>query len=501
MKMSLQYKLLYSFMALIIVVLVGMSVGASTLIRDYFLDKKQQELVTQSFEIARVSNEFFEGHMNEEQFSSFLRNVDTLTGARVWVVDHTSRTIIMSDSRCNQVSQNENNAGAACDLGENKASFILLGIMDEFASDIDEVFHGKVWAKSYYHPYYRENMMMVAVPIAQKNDSIKGAVMLSAPAKGINNFLQRVYYYISVAGILALLLAIGVAHWLARGIVGPLKAMQKTAGAMAHGDYNTRVTIQSQDELEELGASLNTLAKELAYSGEQAEKLEKLRREFIANVSHELRTPLTVIRGYNEALFDGTVVDQEMAEKYHRMVRDETIRLERMIKDLLDLSRLQSGSMKMDKEKIPLSNLVDGVASMFGQRAEQAEIDLVVNTVNGIPDIWGNGDRLTQLLLILLDNALKFTLPGAKVRVETATEDDNVVLTVADTGIGIPAVDLPFIWERFYKVDKAHTRSKSGTGLGLAIGKEIIEMHEATVEVTSSPEQGTIFKIRFPLEK
>jgi signal transduction histidine kinase len=253
--------------------------------------------------------------------------------------------------------------------------------------------------------------------------------------------------------------------------------------------------------LEELGASLNTLAKELAYSGEQAEKLEKLRREFIANVSHELRTPLTVIRGYNEALFDGTVVDQEMAEKYHRMVRDETIRLERMIKDLLDLSRLQSGSMKMDKEKIPLSNLVDGVASMFGQRAEQAEIDLVVNTVNGIPDIWGNGDRLTQLLLILLDNAVKFTLPGGEVRVETAVEGDNIVLTVADTGIGIPAADLPFIWERFYKVDKAHTRSKLGTGLGLAIGQEIIEMHEATVEVTSSPEQGTIFKIRFPLKK
>jgi signal transduction histidine kinase len=204
---------------------------------------------------------------------------------------------------------------------------------------------------------------------------------------------------------------------------------------------------------------------------------------------------LTIIRGYNEAMLDGAVTDAPTVEKYRRLIREESERLERLIHDLLDLSRLQSGNSR-ELEPIPLADLAEAVAAKFRGQAVAKGITLQVETDTVM--IAGNGDRLTQLIVILMDNALKFTPAGGSARLVVQKISTGAQLIISDSGMGIPPEDIPYIWERFYKVNKAHSRTEGGTGLGLAIAKEIIELHRGNVAVSSRPNEGTVFTVSFP---
>lgn len=371
--------------------------------------------------------------------------------------------------------------------------------------DIEPVLRGMTMTRTFFHPFYGEDMMIVAVPIVNPAGNITGAVILNSPVQGVNQFLGRVYWAVALIGLAAVVLTLFIARRLARGIARPLREMEETAAAMAEGRYDRRVTITTQDEIGQLGVSLNTLAQELGRFVERMEQMEKLRRDFVANVSHELRTPLTIIRGYSEALRDGTVNEQGQAERFTRLIVSETERLERLIHDLLDLSRLQAEQYVMEIEPIPLDEVALSVLTLLQEKAATKGVELTSRIEKNLPPIPGNGDRLVQLLLILLDNALKYTPTDGKISLaltRSAEEPDQpLLLEIHDNGAGIPAEDLPYIWERFYKVDKSHSREDQGTGLGLSIAREIIERHGAKVEVKSVVGQGTSFVLRFKTEQ
>ncbi|MDR3565154.1 MAG: ATP-binding protein [Negativicutes bacterium] len=502
MKQPLQRKLLYSYIAVTVLILAGVSIAISVLLREYFLASKQQELVSKGYELSRVVESYHDGRIDNGQLTSFINAVDPFLDARIWIIDSNHKVVAVSSPRRPGLGMGRGpGGGAGMGPGMMQGQGMMGGgmLQRNLVAEFEPVLNGQVVAKSFYHPIYDENVLLVAVPVAREDGTLLGAVVLNAPVKGINQFLVQIYYYIGGIGLLALLVMVVVARSLAKGITNPLKEMQQSASAMARGDYNARIEVESDDEVGELGKSLNTLAQELARFVSNTARTEKLRRDFIANISHELRTPLTLIRGYTEALLDGTITRPEQAEKSHRLMRDETIRLEGLINELLDLSRLQAASTKLEMESVPLAAIAEGVVAMLRQRAEQGAVTLELLAPDGDSVISGNGDRLTQLLLILLDNALKFTPATGKVTVTVVRESEAVILTVADTGAGISQEDLPFIWERFYKADKSHTRSEAGTGLGLAIAREIIERHGANSVVESRPGEGTVFKITFPV--
>jgi len=501
MKQSLQFKLLFSFMLVIIVLLGGVLVGVSALIKEQTLAAKQEQLIVKGTELADALQKSHAETGSFADLDAFLSSADSYLDARIWVLDASRRMINMSGMGMDRGPGWRMNGGPGPgSFGHPGMGLQGQGGIRAIIDELDPVFiNRKTWTKSFNSPYYGEKMLVVAVPIILTNGQVGGAVLLHAPVAGIDAFMHRIYYYVGSAGLLSALLALCVVNYLTRKIVRPLKAMQETADAMARGDYNTLVNVETTDEIGRLGLALNSLARDLAGYIAELHKMEKLRRDFVANVSHELRTPLTIIRSYNEALLDGTIDESTHLKRYYRLMRDETVRLDRLINDLLDLSRLQSGKDADDKEKIPLPALVDSVVQMQKLQAEQKGIHLVADTEEPIPAILGNGDRITQLLLILLDNALKYTPSGGAVTVNTFANGDAVVLEVTDTGAGIPAEDLPYIWERFYKVDKSHCRDDSGTGLGLAIAKQIIELHHAAMTVTSQVGQGTKIVIRFPL--
>ncbi|MFZ3130104.1 MAG: ATP-binding protein [Desulfosporosinus sp.] len=231
----------------------------------------------------------------------------------------------------------------------------------------------------------------------------------------------------------------------------------------------------------------------------ESERIEQFRRDFVANVSHEFRTPLTVIRGSLEALADGTVEKSEDIKHYHQKMLSETRGMERLVGDLLELSRLQSGKITMHKETIHISSLLADAVKSLQTIAEKKGIKIEYLSKQDVPLFLGDYDRLRQLFVIFLDNAVKYSPNNTAVSIETSLLENNTLsVIIRDHGYGIPADELTHIWDRFYKVDKS--RKGNSTGLGLAIAKPLIELHKAKVSVQSELQKGTIIEVKLPLE-
>lgn len=230
-------------------------------------------------------------------------------------------------------------------------------------------------------------------------------------------------------------------------------------------------------------------------------KLDKLRSDFIANVSHELRTPISLLQGYSEAIIDDVMTSEEERNEMVQIIHDESKRMSRLVTDLLDLARMESGHMRLYKLNFPLIPFLDRVRNKFMQIARDSNVMLTLDFDDKDKDIalFADDFRLEQVFTNLIDNAIRHTPDGGKVTVGVERKGDMVEISVADTGSGIPKEDLPFIFERFYKADKARTRGKGGTGLGLAIAKNIVDSHEGRITAELGDTSGTIFKCVLPI--
>ena len=230
------------------------------------------------------------------------------------------------------------------------------------------------------------------------------------------------------------------------------------------------------------------------------ERLDALRKEFVANVSHELRTPVTTIKLYAESLLEWGVADPEVARTKVTVIAEETDRMDRLIRDLLQLSRLDHGHDERERSPVDLPGLARGAVARLQPGALRKGVDLRLEFAEGVPAVPADGDGLVQVITNLLTNALDFTPPGGQVTVSVGCDERFVRVEVADTGQGIPAADLPRIFERFYRVDTSRSREHGGSGLGLAIAKELVERHGGTIGVESRPGEGSRFWFTVPLE-
>ena len=523
MKRSLTTRLMYTYMGLIAVIIVGVATGLSYLITDYFFKEKESELNIKGAEAAIISSYFLTMDTDRSSLSRYLTSVDQLIGARIWLFDDQYRLVAASeptpaeaDNDTAAAKNSVNGQGSArrqtapnqADKQAKEKTEEML-ILDKIKSD--EIFTSKVkkiLADTYagkkvnarvFHPYYHEQVLLVGLPVGdvEFGNQKKGAILLAAPISGLNRVLKDIYAYTITVCLVALILSMFFVSQLTRRLVKQLVSMKDTASALAAGNYDCRVEVNGNDEVADLGRSINSLAADLDDFVHKTNKMEKLRRDFVANVSHELRTPITIIRGYNEAIADGTITSPEEIKKYRSMINEETIRLERLIKELLDISRLQRNEQE-ELETVPLAHITNTVVDMLSVRAKNRDIRLDRN-IDESCVVEGNGDRLFQLVMILGDNAMKYSPDSSAICFslqKNATGETE--LSVRDQGCGIPESDIPYIWERFYKVDKSHSRNVPGTGLGLAIAREIIRLHKATVEVHSVEGKGTTFVVTFP---
>ncbi len=301
-------------------------------------------------------------------------------------------------------------------------------------------------------------------------------------------FLFEFWWQLMFAGALAAAVALFVARWLARGMTQPLRDMAKAAQSMEAGHYGQRVETTSRDEVGQLAVAFNRMSGEL-------ESLEQLRRELVANVSHELKTPISALRAHLENLLDG--VERPDPETLQVMLT-QSERLARLVDQLLELSRLESGDVPLRLERVTLRPLVAEVLSEVGVTRGSPDIELAQLVPDDLPAVYADPERVHQVLFNLLDNAVRFTPPGGRVTVTASRRNGAVDVAVADTGPGIPPEHLPRLFERFYRVNPARSRDDGGTGIGLAIARSVVEAHGGRIWAVSEPGRGSTFTFELP---
>ncbi len=334
-----------------------------------------------------------------------------------------------------------------------------------------------------------DQIVTIGVPWWYDGVEVVGAVLLHIPMRSLRISLSGVIRQIWPPAALALLLGTILAFFLARSQIRPLKEMSSAVREFSKGDLTRRVDVHCGGELEELGDSINRMAEELT-------RLEDSRRSFVANVSHELRSPMTCMRGYVQAMLDGVIEPQDMP-RYLGIVLDETDRLTDLVKDLLDLSRLESGKFPLTLAPFDANELVRRNLINFEPRIDEKHIEVDVQLAEGPVTVMADANRINQVVSNIIDNAVKF-MNGehSRLTVRTAREGDNVRFCIMNNGPKIAEADLPYIFERFYKADKAHT-SGQGTGLGLSICQRIMQQHGSEITVRSTDGE-TAFEFTLP---
>ena len=322
-----------------------------------------------------------------------------------------------------------------------------------------------------------EKIVTIGVPWLYDDETVVGAVLLHIPTGALRVSLKSVLMQILPPAMLALALGTILAFFLARSQIRPLKEMSSAVSEFSGGDLTRRVEVHCGGELEELADSINRMAGELS-------RLEDSRRSFVANVSHELRSPMTCMRGYVQAMLDGVIAPEDMP-RYLQIVLDETDRLTDLVKDLLDLSRLESGKFPLTLAPFDANELMRRNLINFEPRIDGKGISVNVDLAEGPLYVMADANRINQVVSNIIDNAVKFMdSEGGQLTVSTRPEGRFVRFTIANNGPRIAEEDLPYIFERFYKADKAHT-SGQGTGLGLSICQRILQQHDSKITVRS----------------
>ena len=331
--------------------------------------------------------------------------------------------------------------------------------------------------------------VMAETTILTANDTqVNGAVRFLVSLKEVNR--QSFILCVIIIGTALLLLGFSTFSgvFFIRSIAKPIRDVSNSARKIAMGEFKTQIETDRNDEIGELCDAVNYMASEL-------DRAENLKNDFISSVSHELRTPLTAIRGWGETAKMSIGFDDSLVEKGLSVVLNESERLSKLVEELLDFSRMQSGRLTVNVNKLNVTKLLFDAADMYVELAKQRNIEVVSVPPKNECEILGDGDRLKQVFVNIIDNAVKYTESGGQVLIEQYKEDNCVRIVVKDTGVGIPAADIDRVKEKFFKSNK----TVRGSGIGLAVADEIVKQHQGLIFIESTEGIGTTVTVVFPL--
>ncbi len=463
----------YLLAVAVVVIALGAFMGyASGRYRDFFVDHVRM-LLEERATIISLSIQRLGGRVPAGVTTG---NVVTDATCRVPGADEDIRiTIIASDGT------------VLCDSQADKR------IMDNHRDrpEIDGAFSGKVTTITRYSKTLDADLLYVAVPTTL-GASDSHVVRAAMPLKSISLLLAQLRFTLFGIAAFVVIISITFSIFVYRKINPPLKDIVRGAARFAEGHFERKLPDYEIREINELSSTLNRMA-------EQLRRLDAMRRDFVANVSHELKTPITSIKGFVATLRDGAKDDPEDLERFLEILTRQSDRLEAIVDDLLVLSRLESEPVPelLNLNLEQLDRLIYSVRELCASRAQQNLINIRVDCET---DLQVNVDRslMTQALVNLVDNAVKYSSPGSDVVVCARAHEGHLRIDVIDEGAGIAVEHLPRLFERFYRVDKARSRHLGGTGLGLAIVKHIVAIHNGTVSVDSEPGNGSVFHVDLP---
>lgn len=344
---------------------------------------------------------------------------------------------------------------------------------------IDLAFAGEISYGEDFSELLDTKTLSVAAPVISKGEVV-AVVLYHAPVLGIQAVLNSSYQIMFFSVFASLVLASLYGLWASLHLVQPIKQLNNVATQLVAGDFHVKSAIVSKDEIGALAGTLDTLALRLEEADREHIAIEKMRSDFIANISHELRTPVSIMRATLEALKDGIVQEEDVEHQVNQLL-DESVHLQRLVNDLLELSSLSNSDFKIEMELIQINDVVNDCVRGAKASAMKKNCELVSNLETVPYPVLADYGRIRQMITIVLDNAIKFANESSRIMIDLKQGKKGAILTISDTGLMIDDEVLPHLFERFYKT----MNQQSGTGLGLAIAKQIAERHQIEIEVSN----------------
>ncbi|WP_349407479.1 ATP-binding protein [Pseudalkalibacillus sp. SCS-8] len=355
-----------------------------------------------------------------------------------------------------------------------------------------ELLAGRKLSKTFSEEEDEKTYLGSGHPIYQDGEHI-GSIFVLGSTDGIQESIKKVKDLLILSGIGAFLLALGFTFIASRKLSDPLLEMEKATREIAKGNLDVRLKLSSKDELGSLGKAINDLARDI-------HRIRTNRQEFFANISHELRTPISYINGYATVLRKELYQSEEEKNQYLTIIEEETQRMIRLIEDLFDLSKMEEGKVELNREKLDLNELFTNTLLKIKIKLQDKNIELESAIEENLPPIFADGHRIEQILTNLLENAVRYTeTEEGSIQFRAWATPKKLIVEIEDSGVGIPPEELPYIFERFHRVDKSRSRKLGGTGLGLTIVKQLVELQNGTINVESEMNKGTKFTLSFPL--
>ena len=438
----------------------------SSMTLEHLKREKADSLYKEATLIANTyASDLYSSNVSLEEVKKQLDALSTYLSSQIWIINPSGRIIMTTETP----------------LDVNHESRV-----ENFDSTITA---GSFYTVGDFFGCFQEEMLSVFAPITS-NFKVQGYVVIHIPMANIRasseSLLNISYITLAILFLLSLIILI----FFTEIVYIPLRKITHATEQYAAGNMHYEFQVDSEDEIGYLASCLNYMASEIARSEDDQKK-------FVANVSHDFRSPLTSIRGYLEAMLDGTI-PPEMHEKYITIVLNETERLTKLTNSLLTLNNLNTKGMLLDKTDFDINQVIRNTASTFEGTCHNKSIAIEMILTGNEMYVHADMGKIQQVLYNLMDNAIKFSHHDSVIHIETSEKKNKLFVSVKDTGIGIPKEDLKLIWDRFYKSDLSRGKDKKGTGLGLSIVKEIINAHDEHINVISTPGVGSEFIFSLP---
>lgn len=501
-KNKIALKLMLSFTS--VLVIFGLIIGGVfyQFFKEHTIETKQRSMRAQAKRIAAAISTnlpvLAQHHGDGIAKSNFINFIDNLNQEILWVVD-SERNLNVNKERMARRMQwrmkHHEAHGRQLPEPPRDAKDAFARLPKHIKEKVEKCFaEGEDFSVEEYNIWLNDIMLTVGEPVYDAQGKVKAVVLLHSPRQGLNKAVWDGLQVLLISLLAALALVMVLSVLLSWRFARTLNIMRDNAEQLADRHYEVRNNVTQKDEVGELARTLDVLAERLQLADEESQKLEKLRREFIANISHELRTPVTVIRGSLEALRDGVVTEPEDVAEFHEQMYNESLFLQRLINDLLDLSRLQNTDFPIEKEPLDLCAVVQDAVRGSRRLGLEKEISITAKLEKEPYLLNGDYGRLRQMLMIFLHNSIKFSPEKSSIEVELVGNK----LKLSDHGCGMKAEDVPHAFDRFYKA--RNEQNKSGSGLGLAIAKQIALRHGMELSLESELGRGTTITVQLPPE-
>ena len=417
---------------------------------------------------------------DNDKFQNYLRSIEDYAEMQdidVWVISHRDAKEPLSEDFTNvDIS--------SVDLPEKTHSIL------------DSAYSGKKKSYSAFDDIYKKTMLHYAMPVYNNRGYVIGAVLVSGPMMMQENIIVQYEKYLLFSVSIGLLLALLLALYFSSQLSKPIIRIKESALILAAGHYGYKTGIERRDEIGSLAESMDILSDRLVEGEKLRQGIEQTRRDFFSNVSHELRTPITVMKGYADTLVDGSVDEPEKQQEYLARIRRECDSMERLVSDLLILSRMQNPDFQLNKEVLNVIAVAQDAMRSLRILMKEKDMTGVVEYRDACSLIDGDYDRIRQLFVILLENAVKYGQEGSEIQILVEHADDRVRAQVKNYGSVIPEEEWEHVFEKFYRA--GNHGEKDGSGLGLVVADNIVKRHGGEISVSSSEKEGTCFLVDFP---